>query len=95
MTEMSVQKMHTRGMNGAKKRSWVDVNEEDSEFMPTTQTIGSKSYNVPMKCVEIGTHDVTIEKHSKSTDTLLGDIMIQNETILEFYKVMKSVLIKN
>ena len=69
----------------------MDVNDKDSEFVPTTQTIGSESYNVPMKCVKIGTNDVTMEKHSESTNTLLGDIVIQNKTILEFHKVMKSV----
>ena len=68
MTDMAVQKMHTKGMNGVKKRSWVDVNEEDSQFIPTTRTTGSESYNLPMKCVKIGTNDVTIEKHSESTD---------------------------
>ena len=36
MAEMAVQKMRTRGMNGAKKRSWEDMDEDDSKFMPTT-----------------------------------------------------------
>ena len=44
-----------------------------------------------MKNVEIGTNDITIKKHSESTNMLLGDIVIQNETILEFHKVMKSI----
>ena len=81
MAEMAVQQMRTRGMNGSKKRSWVHLNEDDSEFMPTTQTIGSESYNVPMACVEVGTNGATIDNHFESTDILLGNIVIQNETI--------------
>ena len=93
MAEMAVQKMRTRGMNGAKKRSWENMDEDDSEFMPTSRTIESESINVPMTCVEITTtgNDVTIEKHSKASDMLLGDIVLQNKTILEFHKVLKSV----
>ena len=91
MAEMAVQQMRTRGMNGSKKRSWVHLNEDDSEFMPTTQTIGSESYNVPMACVEVGTNGATIDNHFESTDILLGNIVIQNETILQFHKVMKSL----
>ncbi len=55
MAEKAVQQMRTRGMNDAKTRSWFDLNEDDSEFMPTTQTTGSQSYNVLMACVEIST----------------------------------------
>ena len=55
MAHMVVQIIHTRSMNGTNKRAWVDMDEDDSEFMPTTQTIGSQSYNVLMACVEIST----------------------------------------
>ena len=71
------------------------MDKDDSLFLPTNRTIGSESCSaIPMTCVEVGTtteNNGTIDKHPNGNDVILGDILIQKDTILQLEKAMKSV----
>ena len=97
IAEQAVQKMPTRIRNSTHKRSWAELDEDDSLFLPTNRTIGSESCNktIPMTCVEVVSptkNDTgTIEKDTDGNDVILGDILIHKETILQLEKIMKSI----
>ena len=97
IAEQAVQKIPTRSRNSTHKRSWAELDEDDSLFLPTNRTIGSESCNktILMTCVEVVSptkNDTgTIEKDTDGNDVILGDILIHKETILQLEKIMKSI----